>query len=125
MWVGYLGWPEHRLSERQKMRVPFLLLPILAAAALGLSACSGGGSATPPADSAAEPSGPDTCGMAPLRQHIGEILDVTMLQSFENIVPSHRVRVIAPHTAVTDDVVPERANVKTDRYSTILSIYCG
>jgi hypothetical protein len=106
------------------MRVPFLVLPILAAMALGLSACSGG-SATPPADSAAEPSGPDTCGMAPLRQHIGEVLDVTMLQSFENLVPSHRVRVIAPHTAVTEDVVPERANVTTDKQSTILSINCG
>lgn len=106
------------------MRVQFLVLPVLAAAILGLAACSSG-SATPPADSATEPSGPDTCGMAPLRQHIGETLDVTMLQSFENIVPSHRVRVIAPNTAVTDDVVPERANVKTDRHSVILSINCG
>jgi hypothetical protein len=109
------------------MRLRFLLLPLFAATALGLSACSGGSDKASPTDdaAAAAAAGPDTCNAAALRGHVGEPLDVTMLQSFENIVPSHRVRVIAPDTPVTMDMVPERANVKTDKHSVILSITCG
>jgi len=105
------------------MRVRSLVLPIFATAALALSACSSGSEQTPPATDAQ--GGPDTCNAAALKSHIGEMLDVTMLQSFEATVPSHRVRVLAPDTAATMDMVPERANVKTDKKSIILDITCG
>jgi hypothetical protein len=113
--------------ERQKMRVRSLVLPILATATLILAGCSSGSEQTPPAADAATDAqaGPDTCNAAALKSHIGEMLDVVMLQSFEATVPSHRVRVLAPDTAATMDMVPERANVKTDKKSIILAITCG
>ena len=103
------------------MRVRSLSPLLLAVAAIGLVACSSGSGDTPPP----APAGPDTCGMTPLRSHIGEPLDVTLLQTFENVIPSHRVRVLAPDTAATMDMVPERANVKTDAHSIIQDITCG
>lgn len=109
------------------MRVRSLVLPIFATAALALAGCSSGSGQTPPAADATTDAqtGPDTCNAATLRSHIGEMLDVTMLQSFEAAVPSHRVRILAPDTPATMDFVPERANVKTDKKSIILAITCG
>lgn len=71
------------------------------------------------------PAGSDTCGVSPLQKHVGEPLDVTLMQFFEQAVPSHRVRVLKPGTAVTDDHVPERANVQTDDKNIITAITCG
>lgn len=71
------------------------------------------------------PGGSDTCGVTPLQKHIGEPLDVTLQQFFEAAVPSHRVRVLKPDTPATDDMVPERANIKTDDKNIITAITCG
>lgn len=93
-----------------------------AALALSLAACSGSAPTPPPS---AEPAGPDTCGISGLQGHVGELLDVTLLQVFESAVPSHRVLVLKPDTVTTDEVVPERAKVKTDNKSIITAITCG
>ncbi|HVI89524.1 MAG TPA: I78 family peptidase inhibitor [Dongiaceae bacterium] len=88
----------------------------------GLAGCSSGSSTDAPPPM---PAGADTCGVTPLQKHIGEPLDVTLMQFFESAVPSHRVRVLKPDTAMTDDMVPERANVKTDNNNIITAITCG
>lgn len=114
------------------MRSPMmrLLSPLaFATAALALTACSSRSSVpAQPAD--AQPGDTqagtaDTCGVSPLRGHIGELLDVNLLQVFEASVPSHRVLVMKPDTAADPDTVPERATVKTDAKSIITSIGCG
>ncbi|HVJ42437.1 MAG TPA: I78 family peptidase inhibitor [Dongiaceae bacterium] len=89
--------------------------------ALLLTACSGKSSDTPPP----MPASADTCGVGALQTHIGEALDVTLMQFFEAAVPSHRVRVLKPDTVATDDAVPERANIKTDNSNIITAITCG
>ncbi|HVJ33430.1 MAG TPA: I78 family peptidase inhibitor [Terriglobia bacterium] len=96
-------------------------LAILALATLLLTACSGKSGETPPP----MPAGSDTCGVSALQAHVGEALDVTLMQFFEAAVPSHRVRVLKPGTAATDDVVPERANITTDDKNIITAITCG
>ncbi|MET1025568.1 MAG: I78 family peptidase inhibitor [Dongiaceae bacterium] len=95
----------------------------LTCAVLALSACSG----TPdqPAASASATPADDTCRASHLQDRIGRTLDVTTLQEIEDAVPTHRVRVLKPDTAVTMDNVPERANVKTDDSNVITSITCG
>lgn len=110
-----------RVSAQAAARAVTVAALTLAAATL--TGCSGGAEQAPPA--AAAPSGPDTCGVTSLQGHIGEFFDVTMLQNFEAIVPSHRVLVMKPDTLASTDVVPERAIVKTDNKSNIISITCG
>jgi|GEM_PF-4394090 len=94
----------------------------LSLAILGLAGCSSGSSSDAPPPM---PAGSDTCGVTPLQKHVGEPLDVTLMQFFESAVPSHRVRVLKPDTAMTEDMVPERANVKTDNNNIITAITCG
>jgi hypothetical protein len=94
----------------------------LSLAVLGLAGCSSGSSSDAPPPM---PAGTDTCGVGPLQKHVGEPLDVTLQQFFEAAVPSHRVRVLKPDTVVTEDMVPERANVKTDNNNIITAITCG
>ena len=103
-------------------RLPALLAPVLVlGAGLGLAACSSGPDQPP----AQQMSGPDTCGVGQLQGHLGELLDVQLLQFFEAAVPSHRVLVMKPDTMATTDNVPERAIIKTDAQSMITSIGCG
>ena len=94
----------------------------LSLAILGLAGCSSGSSSDAPPPM---PAGSDTCGVTPLQKHVGEPLDVTLMQFFESAVPSHRVRVLKPDTAMTEDMVPERANIKTDNNNIITAITCG
>lgn len=107
-----------------RVSLPVFLTPTFATLALAtllLSACSGKSGETPPP----MPAGSDTCGVSALQTHVGEALDVTLMQLFEATVPSHRVRVLKPGTVATDDAVPERANIKTDDKNIITAITCG
>lgn len=68
----------------------------------------------------ANPARADTCGAAALAGFIGG-----PASALEGQTGTHPLRVIAPGTMVTMDMIPGRVNAHTDAEGIVLRITCG